>query len=58
MTLNLVTACDLVTILQRPFFIYYIEAFDLVTLCDLVTFFAETKIVTKSHIVTKYIGFM
>ena len=30
-TLNLVTSCDLVTILQRPFSIYYIKSFDLVT---------------------------
>ena len=42
-TLNLVTACDLVTISQRPFF-------NFVTLRYLVTVFAETKSVTKSRL--------
>ena len=49
-TLNLVTTCDLVTILQRPFFHLLHKSFDLVTLCDLVTVFAETKRVTKSRL--------
>ena len=31
-TLNLVTTCDLVTVLQRPFFISLIKSFDLMTL--------------------------
>ena len=50
--LDLVTTCDLVTILQRPFFNLgtYIKSFDLVTLCDSVTVFAETKSVTKSRL--------
>ena len=38
-TLNLVTTCDLVTILKDRFSIYYIKSFDLVTLCNLVTVF-------------------
>ena len=42
-TFNLVTTCDLVTILQTPFLIFYIKSFNIVTLCDLVTVFAETK---------------
>ena len=53
-TLNLVTTCDLVTILPlRPFFnllLTYIKSFDLVTLCDLVTVFVDTKNVTKSRL--------
>ena len=43
-TLNLVTTCDVVTILQRPFFNLYKKSFDLVTLCNLVTVFVKTKI--------------
>ena len=43
-TLNLVTICDLVTILQRPFFNL------LHKIIDLVTVFAETKSVTKSRL--------
>ena len=53
MTLNLVTTCDLVTILQRTF--YNIKAFDLVTLCDLVTVFVKTKCVTKSRLHCTYL---
>ena len=47
-TLNLVTTCDLMTILQRPFF--NLKSFDLVTLYNLVTVFEETKSVTKSRL--------
>ena len=46
-TLNLVTICDLVTILQRPFFNLRHKIIQFLTLCDLVTVFAETKSVTK-----------
>ena len=48
--LNLVKACDLVTIFQRPFFNLLHKSFDLVTLCKLVTIFVETKSVTKSRV--------
>ena len=48
--LNLVKACDLVTIFQRPFFNLRQKLFDLVTLCDLETVFEETKSVTKSRL--------
>ena len=47
MTLNLVTACYLMTTLQTPFFNLL---HDLVTLCNLVTVFAGTKSVTKSRL--------
>ena len=50
MTLNLVTTCDLATILQRPFFNLLHKTIRLVTLCDLVTVFEETKSVTKSRL--------
>ena len=55
-SVDLVTTYDLVTILQRPFFILLnrlllcIKAIDLVTLFNLVTVFAETKSVTKSRL--------
>ena len=47
MTVNLVTPCDLVTILQRLFFNLLNKSFDLVTSCNLATVFAATKSVTK-----------
>ena len=49
-TLNLVTTYDLVTILQRPFFILHVKVFYFVTLCDLATVLDETKSVTKSRL--------
>ena len=49
-TLNLVTTCDLMTILQRYSSINYIKSFDLVTLCNVVTIFAETK--SRLHCIT------
>ena len=48
-TLNSVTICDLVTILQRLFF-NLLHKIGLVKLCNLVTVFAETKSVTKSRL--------
>ena len=50
-TLNLVTTCDLVTVLQRSFFnlLHKIIRFSDI-LCNLVTVFAETKSVTKSRL--------
>ena len=56
-TLNLVTTCDLVTILQRPFFNLLHKSFDIVTLCDLVTVFAETKSVTKLRLHCNMLSF-
>ena len=50
MTLNLVTTCDLATILQRPFFNLLHKTIRFVTLYDLVTVFEETKSVTKSRL--------
>ena len=50
-TSNLVTNCDLVTVLffKTFFSMYYIKSFDLVTSSNLVTVFAETKSVIKSR---------
>ena len=51
MTLNLVTTCDLVTILERPFFNLLHKIIRLSDILrDLVTVFAETKSVTKSRL--------
>ena len=43
-TLNLVTTCDIVTILQRPYLMFCIKSFDLVTLCTLVTVLRRPKV--------------
>ena len=46
-TLNLVTTCDLVTILQRPFFNLLREIIRFSDIIDLVAVYAETKSVTN-----------
>ena len=49
-TKHIFATCDLMTILQRYFSIYYIKSFNLVTSCNLVTVFVEIKSVTKSRL--------
>jgi hypothetical protein len=46
-TLNLVTNCDLVTILQRPFFHLLPKIIQFSDIIALTTVFAETKSVTN-----------
>ena len=49
-TLNLVTTCDLVTILQRPFFNLLHKIIWFSDIYNLVTVFEETKSVAKSRL--------